>query len=98
MAILTSHPQSANARKRPELLKPLRYWLDHIQITDDQTARLICRVIPSQCPFERDISVFGKTVHIPALCRINPVYDEIVALRLRALIYLTDICGEDIVS
>lgn len=102
MAILTSHSQPATTPvrhpqdKRPELLKPLRYWIDHIQVANRRTAHIICRIVPSHCPFERNISLFGTTVHIPALCRLNPVYEEIVGLRLRALTYLIDICEEDI--
>ena len=99
MAILTSQSRSITSPKGtpkfPPLLKPVRAWLDELHITNRRTAYLICRVIPSKCPFERDISIFGKTVHIPALCRINPVYDEIVSLRLRALTYLIDVCGEE---
>ncbi|MEM6255817.1 MAG: Mo-dependent nitrogenase C-terminal domain-containing protein [Cyanobacteria bacterium P01_D01_bin.156] len=102
MAILTSHPTTAPENKpqtkHPALLQPIRNWLDHIQVTNRRMAHLICRVIPSHCPFERDLSILGATVHIPALCRINPVYDEIVDLRLRALTYLIDVCGEDIAN
>ncbi|MGD1948698.1 MAG: Mo-dependent nitrogenase C-terminal domain-containing protein [Leptolyngbyaceae cyanobacterium] len=102
MAILTSHsqpvtaPQNNPQNKHVDILRPVRNWLDQIQVTHHRTAHIVCRVIPSHCPFERDISLFGSTVHIPALCRINPLYNEIVSLRLRALAYLTDICGEDV--
>ncbi|EKV00064.1 Mo-dependent nitrogenase-like protein [Leptolyngbya sp. PCC 7375] len=101
MAILTSHPQQPNpvleqTSQRTSLLGTLRRWINQIQVTNSRTAHLICRVIPSHCPFERDISLFGYTIHIPALCRLNPVYEEIVDLRLRALTYLMDACGENI--
>lgn len=84
-------------RKHPsfDILRPLRRWIDCIEVRNCQRAHLICRVIPSSCPFEQDIALFGYTIHIPALCRLNPVYNEIVNLRLRALSYLTDICSED---
>ncbi len=104
MATLTSHSQPVAAPERTSqgtrlsLFSPLRRWVDQIQVTNRWSAHLICRVIPSDCPFERDISFFGNTFHIPALCRLNPVYEEIVSLRLRALTYLTDICGEDVAS
>lgn len=104
MAILTSHAYSITAPKdehqpgHPDLLRPLRRWINQIQFTNRWLARLICRVIPSRCPFERDISLLGRTVHIPALCRVNPVYDEIISLRSRALAYLTDVCGENVAS
>ncbi|MEM6255462.1 MAG: Mo-dependent nitrogenase C-terminal domain-containing protein [Cyanobacteria bacterium P01_D01_bin.156] len=104
MAILTSQshsitsPKGTSQPKFPRLLKPVRNWLDNLQITNRRIAYFICRVIPSSCPFERDISIFGKTIHIPALCRINPVYDELVSLRLRALTYLAETCSEDITN
>lgn len=76
---------------------PIRNWLDSIEITQPQFAHRICRSIPSQCPFERDVKLFGyKLFHIPPLCKLNPVYEQVVALRFRALCYLADDCGEDI--
>jgi len=82
---------------RPSLLQPLRNWLDSLQICDRQTAHLISRLIPAQCPFERDIVVLGRKVgHIPPLCKLNPLYEQFVGLRFRALCYLADQCGEDI--
>ncbi|MDB9372644.1 Mo-dependent nitrogenase C-terminal domain-containing protein [Nodularia sphaerocarpa] len=81
----------------PEALCPLRDWLDELEIQDPRVARFLCRMIPSQCPFERDITLFGrKIVHIPPLCKINPLYEQLVGLRFRALSYLADECGEDI--
>lgn len=80
-----------------DLLQPLRSWLDRVHIRNAQQAHQLCRLIPSQCPFERDVKVFGRTLlHIPPLCKLNPLYDELVALRFRALCYLADECGEDI--
>jgi len=67
-----------------------------MDIHDSQLANLICKVIPAQCPFERDIVVFGrKLMHIPAMCKINPIYDQLAGLRFRSLSYLAD-KGEDI--
>jgi hypothetical protein len=78
-------------------LRPLRQWLENLQIRDRQTAHRICGLIPAQCPFERTIALFGRPVlHIPPLCKLNPVYEELVGLRFRALCYLADECGEDI--
>ncbi|WP_414551926.1 Mo-dependent nitrogenase C-terminal domain-containing protein [Anabaena sp. CCY 0017] len=80
-----------------ESLCSLRDWLDELEIHDPRVARFLCRMIPSQCPFERDITLFGrKIVHIPPLCQINPLYEQLVGLRFRALSYLADECGEDI--
>jgi tellurite resistance protein len=85
-----------NSRKIAPLL-PVQIWLDGLEIQDPRLARLLCKFIPAQCPFERDITLFGrKIVHIPPLCKLNPLYDQTVGLRFRALSYLADECGEDI--
>jgi hypothetical protein len=77
--------------------KPLRQWLDGIEVQTSQLAHFLAKTIPAQCPFERDINLFGRKVaHIPPLCKLNPLYDELVGLRFRALCYLVDQCGEDI--
>ncbi|HEY9644365.1 MAG TPA: Mo-dependent nitrogenase C-terminal domain-containing protein [Coleofasciculaceae cyanobacterium] len=80
-----------------ELLKPMQDWLDHLEITDPRVARFLCQMIPPQCPFERDVVLFGhKLVHIPAMCKINPLYEQLVGLRFRSLSYLADECHEDV--
>ncbi|MDB9326416.1 Mo-dependent nitrogenase C-terminal domain-containing protein [Nodularia spumigena CS-588/02] len=78
------------------LLKPVRNWLDGIPVKNSRLAHVICQVIPCCCPFERNISLFGRTLHIPPLCKLNPLYDEFVGMRFRALSYLADECGEDV--
>ncbi|WP_298613203.1 Mo-dependent nitrogenase C-terminal domain-containing protein [uncultured Thermosynechococcus sp.] len=79
------------------LLDPVRRWLDGLEIKDAKVARFLCRLIPPQCPFERDIVLFGrKIVHIPPLCKLNPLYDQLMGLRFRSLTYLAEECGEDI--
>jgi tellurite resistance protein len=78
-------------------LDSLRDWLDKLDVQDPRVARFLCKMIPSQCPFERDVTLFGrKIVHIPPLCKINPLYEQLVGLRFRALSYLADKCGEDV--
>jgi hypothetical protein len=81
----------------PDLLHPLKDWLDGLEMHDPRLARFICKMVPPQCPFERDIVLFGhKLVHIPPLCKLNPLYEQLVGLRFRALSYLADDCQEDI--
>ncbi len=81
----------------PDVLAPLKSWLDGVVIHDARLARTLCRLIPSQCPFERDVVLFGKKIaHIPAMCKINPLYDQLMGLRFRALSYLADECHEDV--
>ncbi|HEY9664030.1 MAG TPA: Mo-dependent nitrogenase C-terminal domain-containing protein [Allocoleopsis sp.] len=78
-------------------LKPMREWLDHLEVHDPRLARFLCKMIPPQCPFERDVQLFGhKVVHIPPMCKLNPLYDQLVGLRFRALSYLADECQEDV--
>ncbi len=80
-----------------DLLKPLRDWLDNLKISNPRLAHKLCQLIPSQCPFERDLNLFGrKLVHIPPMCKLNPLYEEVVMLRFKAMCYLADECGEDI--
>ncbi|MBD2070831.1 Mo-dependent nitrogenase C-terminal domain-containing protein [Leptolyngbya sp. FACHB-671] len=86
-----------NANNKIDLFKPLRQWLDQIEIQNSKLAHLICKLIPAQCPFERDVVLFGrKLLHIPPMCKLNPVYEQVVSLRFRALCYLADECGEDV--
>lgn len=81
------------------VLQPVRDWLDKMDVQDPRIAHFLCKLIPSQCPFERDINLFGRTIaHIPPLCKLNPLYEQLVSLRFRALSYLADDCGEDISS
>ncbi|WP_017661890.1 Mo-dependent nitrogenase C-terminal domain-containing protein [Baaleninema simplex] len=81
------------------VLAPVRNWLDNVELHDPKVARFLCRMIPSQCPFERDVTLFGKkVVHIPAMCKLNPLYEQLVGLRFRALSYLADEKGEDVTA
>lgn len=78
-------------------LFPLRQWLNQMDVSDRELAHRLCRLIPAQCPFERDIKLFGRQImHIPPMCKLNPLYEEVVGLRFRALCFLADVCGEDI--
>ncbi|PSO83742.1 MAG: nitrogenase [Cyanobacteria bacterium SW_10_48_33] len=82
-----------------DILRPARDWLDGMDIQDPRVARFVCKMVPSQCPFERDVKVFErKLVHLPPLCKLNPLYEQLVGLRFRALSYLADECQEDVSS
>ena len=85
--------------KKPafDILQPLRQWIDKIEVRNSRLAHRLCKFIPAQCPFERDVCFFGhKLFHIPPMCKLNPLYEEVVSLRFRALCYLADECGEDV--
>ncbi|MDJ0637028.1 MAG: Mo-dependent nitrogenase C-terminal domain-containing protein [Xenococcaceae cyanobacterium MO_188.B29] len=80
-----------------KVLQPVKEWLDGMEIHDPRLARFICKIVPAQCPFERDINLFGRTIaHIPPLCKLNPLYEQFIGLRFRSLSYLADECGEDV--
>ncbi|QSJ18717.1 Mo-dependent nitrogenase C-terminal domain-containing protein [Nostoc sp. UHCC 0702] len=72
-----------------DLLDYLRQKLDSIEITNSRVARFFCWLIPSSCPFERTIKVFERTLfHIPPLCKLNPLYEQLIGIRFRSLTYL----------
>lgn len=82
---------------RIDALHPVRQWLDRVPVKNPTLARILYKLIPGHCPFERDIVVFGrKLAHIPPLCKLNPLYDQFVGLRFRSMCYLVDVCGETI--
>lgn len=88
-----SNPSPSNQ----SLLNLLREQLELIEIHNAKLARLLCKLIPSQCPFERTVSILGRTLfHIPPLCKLNPLYEQVVSLRFKCLCYLADECGEDV--
>jgi hypothetical protein len=95
---LTSGLTPLKPNRLTQMLDPLRNWIDGIEVSNPETARLLCKLIPSQCPFERDVVLFGqKLMHIPPMCKINPLFDQLVGLRFRSLCYLVDECGETVV-
>lgn len=89
---------ASNARRSSlNALRPIRQWLNELEIQNATLAHLVCQIIPTQCPFARDICLFGRhIVHIPPLCKLNPLYEEFVSLRFRALCYLADECNQDV--
>ena len=102
MSVMSAHVstnlQSPSSSDRySEVLAPLKQWLDGMDIQDPRVARFICKMVPAQCPFERDVTVFGKKIiHIPPMCKLNPLYEQLVGLRFRSLSFLADDCGEDV--
>ena len=90
-------PPSKKSRHGIDVLHPVKDWLEGMDVKDPRLAKFVCKVIPPQCPFERDINLFGRTIaHIPPLCKLNPLYEQFTMLRFRSLSYLADECGEDV--
>ncbi|MBR8826810.1 MAG: Mo-dependent nitrogenase C-terminal domain-containing protein [Gomphosphaeria aponina SAG 52.96 = DSM 107014] len=80
-----------------DLLSPLRWWINNIEVRKPSRAHQICKLIPAQCPFARKIKIWGRTlVNIPPLCKLNPLYEELMMLRFRAISYLAEECCEDV--
>ena len=83
-----------------ERLNPLpliQKRLELLPIRSPRMAHSICRIIPAKCPFKRTITFGDRPIlNIPALCQLNPLYDQLMSLRFRALTYLADQCGEDV--
>ncbi len=93
----TNLNKSSASEKKFDLFWQLRQWLNNVEVNEPQLARRLCQMIPAQCPFERKIEIFGRTLlNIPPLCKLNPLYNEVVALRFRAISYLADKCGDDV--
>ncbi len=96
----TATPATASSGLTPpesDALQPIRDWMDGISIQNRKVAHFLCKLIPNQCPFERDVVLFNrKVMHIPAMCKLNPLYEQVVGLRFRALSFLADDCGEDV--
>ncbi|MBV8886751.1 MAG: Mo-dependent nitrogenase C-terminal domain-containing protein [Chroococcidiopsidaceae cyanobacterium CP_BM_RX_35] len=64
-------------------------WFDEIEVDNPKVAQFLCKVIPASCPFEREIKLFDHTLfHISPLCKLNPLYEQMVGLRFKALSYL----------
>ena len=75
-----------------DLLLSVRKKLDAMEIYSSKFACFLCRIIPNYCPFESDIKLFDYLIiHIPPLCKFNPLYEQLISLRIRALIYLKEL-------
>lgn len=99
LSSLLTQSKTPSKLRLDNVLLPIRNWIDGIEIKNPHQAKELCKLIPAQCPFERDIQLFGRTLfHIPPLCKLNPFYEQLVFLRFRALCFLADECGEDVTA
>lgn len=97
-SLATMMTSSTQSNARFDALQPVRQWLEAIEIQDLKMAHRLCKLIPAQCPFARTVKLFGRTLFtVPPLCKLNPLYDQIVYLRFKALTYLADDCGENVI-
>jgi Mo-dependent nitrogenase C-terminus len=73
-------------------IESIQKRLKSISIDNLLIARLICRLIPSHCPFAREIRLFDRMiVRIPPLCKLNPFYDQLMTWRFQASSYLATV-------
>ena len=59
-------------------------------------AKLICYLIPVRCPFERNLHLWGKFIHIRPICQFNPLYQNFMKLRWRAEDFLQNVGMQNI--
>lgn len=68
-------------------MQPVRQWFDSMEVHNPKLARLLCHIIPARCPIEREIKFFDRIVfRIPPLCKLNPLYEQVVSLRSPVLV------------
>jgi len=85
-----THSAPVHSYRRVSLLQGLQDYLNQMEINNPKIAEIICKLVPSSCPFARTIRLFGKTLLvIPPLCHFNSLYGELMMLRLRALNFLS---------
>ena len=66
----------SHIRHHRDFLSPIRHWLDSVEVHNADLAHILCKLIPAQSPFERDITLFcHKVLHIPPMCKVNPLYE-----------------------
>lgn len=88
---ITTSPHSQSSDSSLVILDWLRHRITQIEVKNPRIAQIICQLIPPSCPFARTIKLFNKTLLvIPPLCHINPVYEELMELRFRALVFLSE--------
>lgn len=95
---LSLEEQERRRRRTVDMLAPIRNLVDQLEFHEgmEAAAREAVLRIPARCPFERDVGLFGRTLfHIPPLCKLNPLFEELVSLRFRALVFLEH-QGEDV--
>lgn len=72
------------------MITSLKKALSGISITNPTQATLLRGLIPSTCPFARTIHLGTHKLVIPPLCKINPLYEELMLLRYKADCYLAE--------
>ncbi|MBE9059816.1 Mo-dependent nitrogenase C-terminal domain-containing protein [cf. Phormidesmis sp. LEGE 11477] len=69
-------------------LAPVRTWLNALEVHNVRLAQWVCRLVPNTCSSGHDLILLGHCLHVPSLCEVNPLADELVDLRFRAADFL----------
>lgn len=72
-------------------LHQIRNWLDSVEIHNSTVAYVLCQIIPASCPFAREVKLFNNILFvIPPLCKLNPLYNQLMGLRFKSLVCLAN--------
>lgn len=52
-------------------------------------AKAVVAIVPAGCPFTQALKIGNQQIEIPPLCKLNPFYDNLMALRFWALCLLS---------
>lgn len=73
-------------------LVPVRRWLAALEIPSRSVAELICRWVPNTCSAGYSLRWQGRIwLHLPPLCKLNPLHEELLDLRFRAADFLYEL-------
>lgn len=61
MTSLTSTATNSNIN----ILQPFRQWFESMEVRDPKLARLLGKIIPARCLFERDVNRFDDSELAP---------------------------------
>ncbi len=84
---LPDEEEQRRRRRTVDMLAPFRNLIDQLEFHEgmENLALEVVSRIPARCPFERNV---GNLFRIPPLCKLNPLFEELVSLRFRALVFL----------
>lgn len=71
-------------------MKYIKNVLGNLDINNNTQAAIVRTLVPSTCPFARTIVLGKYKLVIPPLCKINPLYEELMMLRFKADCYIAD--------
>ncbi len=67
--------------------------LQKVQFTHKSILFRVVLLVPSQCPFERNIDFGPVHMHVPPLCKLNPLSEKLEELRFKAVCFAVEQLG-----